>query len=902
MSDQEPPPEGLKVRAVLGEKGIGRLAVAAIGRQTLIITRSRNQPLTTAALLHWGAFELRDADLSQIAIPIREFRASDLPDAQSMALEFADTIRDLAGPADAALMTAMAQDLEYWSTLDLGALSVQIGSASLVGEHGTCFVIAPISDDLEADLDQGTDAKQAPPLLKTLIGFANTMTPGHPAPELETSFFDHRREDEVVDLIEETEFFTPEEFLGADHHFQGFFDEFGQFRGTVTIFKGEPHEYEVAWSAARGRPTRCGPFRLDLAYVQGRASQSSLEPMEFRRVSDKLDRYGGLYIYRDNIRVLPYGDNRFDWLDVELQRTKSAADNFFSYRRMFGAVSLTRGANSGLREKAGREGFATNEAYRQFRSMLKSFLSQVAVDFFRETGSRANDYREGRLANERLDRARAARGKSVAGKRHALRSELQAFFDAVDSGLHTRVIEGVVRDLRSAVSLAATEELGHAAHRLAQAESTARQNLRELETTLDVKRPSGVGLNKELLADFAAYEQVRAEFKAGVLEPIQREIEEIIDGAQEDQQSALSRRLRFDDGIRTALTRAQGGVDRARAELRRNVAEFQKQCESLASSSRQEIGVASQNVQAQAARFDVSAVSSETFVAERSRLEELVSQVSDVQVRLLESVTEQLRQFVWPQGSGPDLVTSADQMEELEQRLEAFLERAELDAELTQLGMAVEIVNHEFQTSIKSIRANLRRFKGWADSNPALREVYQDLRASFDHLDGYLKLFTPLHRRLYRSAIDIQGADISRFLQDLFGSSLENTGITLSATDAFRSASVRAYPSTLYPAFVNLVDNAIHWLRDYPGDRVVTLDADVKGDLLVTDTGPGVPVQDASAIFELGFSRKQGGTGYGLYLAREALKTEDMRLVLDPPNPDRGAQFRIVPPEAGARQ
>ena len=48
---------------------------------------------------------------------------------------------------------------------------------------------------------------------------------------------------------------------------------------------------------------------------------------------------GGLYIYRDGIRVLPYGDTDYDWLDIELRRTKSARHYYFSHRKMFGGCN-----------------------------------------------------------------------------------------------------------------------------------------------------------------------------------------------------------------------------------------------------------------------------------------------------------------------------------------------------------------------------------------------------------------------------------------------------------------------------------------------------------------------------------------------------------------------------------
>ena len=39
----------------------------------------------------------------------------------------------------------------------------------------------------------------------------------------------------------------------------------------------------------------------------------------------KTRRIGGLYIYRDGVRIQPYGNTDYDCLEIELRRTKSAS-------------------------------------------------------------------------------------------------------------------------------------------------------------------------------------------------------------------------------------------------------------------------------------------------------------------------------------------------------------------------------------------------------------------------------------------------------------------------------------------------------------------------------------------------------------------------------------------------
>ena len=109
-------------------------------------------------------------------------------------------------------------------------------------------------------------------------------------------------------------------------------------------------------------------------------------------MAQKTEQLGGLYIYRNGIRVLPYGDTEYDWLDIEFRRTKSAYYYYFSHRKMFGAVEIDAERNRDLREKAGREGFQENKAYRQFRSILQNFVLQMAADFFRTDGLHADTF------------------------------------------------------------------------------------------------------------------------------------------------------------------------------------------------------------------------------------------------------------------------------------------------------------------------------------------------------------------------------------------------------------------------------------------------------------------------------------------------------------------------------
>lgn len=887
-------------RPTLGEKGIGRLAIAAIGPQVLILTRAKSadgKGELVAAYIHWSLFRLHGVDIEEIEIPVRTWPAGTLPDRldiQEMVAAVRECIAALSRHATSELRAEIETQLAAFD-VDPLQLDEYLGVPSLRGGgHGTHFIIKPADESLAASIDGPGDDDVAPALLKMLVGFTNTMTPEHAEPRIQTAFRDHRADDSVEDLIGDRVFFSPEEFKSADHHIVGDFDEFGQFRGTVTVYGERPVEHIVPWSA-RGRPTECGPFRIEVAIVQGRPTETSLPLEEWARLTAKMNRIGGLYIYKDGIRVLPYGNNDFDFLDIERNRTKSASYYYFSYRRIFGAIEIDGKHNASLTEKAGREGFRENRAYRQFRDILKSFFVQTAADFFREGGTQADQFVSRKAELDRIERARRKREKMAAAKRSAFANQVEEFFLALERGLYAERVDAIVKKLESTVAATTSVQDPHqAALALLEAESAARRGLSGLQDEYKIALPRGVGLTKSLRRDFEAYRLESERLDKQVLDVARKRVEEIVAIAADRARIAIDRRIRFDRALEELGDRARKGTQYETRSAREAANEAQARVAQLTRESLSDVEHKVREVLARASRLNVVSMADDEFVAARTQMELEILQVAESEQRLLNEVAEQLRAIVWTDNDGADAVTHHEMSAALEEELLALRERSEADLELVQLGMAIQVINHEFDSTIKAIRSNLRDLRAWADANEGLRRLYDGLRTGWDHLDGYLTLFTPLQRRLYRHPVSISGAEIEKFLQDLFADRLERHAVSFKATTRFRRWKVTGYPSTFYPVFVNLVDNAIFWMKDVPGPRVITFDFDGKA-LTVSDTGPGIAPRHREAIFEMGFTMKPGGRGLGLHVSRQVLKREGYDLSVVESGAGRGAVFRIEP-------
>src|SRR5574341_113934 len=75
-------PPKMELRPVTGEKGIGRLAIALLGKQVLVLTRAiRDDGLhdLVIGLVHWGLFEMSGLNLDEIEIPVETIPGGTLP-------------------------------------------------------------------------------------------------------------------------------------------------------------------------------------------------------------------------------------------------------------------------------------------------------------------------------------------------------------------------------------------------------------------------------------------------------------------------------------------------------------------------------------------------------------------------------------------------------------------------------------------------------------------------------------------------------------------------------------------------------------------------------------------------------------------------------------------------------
>jgi|SRR5882724_4563475 len=913
LRDVPPPPKPADAedRPMLGEKGIGRLAIAAIGPQVLILSRAKRDDRlhdTVMSFINWGLFEIPGINLDDIDIPVIAYSGGDLPSKEDVVTavelfsENVDKLRttlqkpitketskrlksNVNPEALDSYLIRIAAELKTFNVdpqlLDSYLTTISPPTLSGTG-HGTHFIISPTRRSLVLDIE--SDIKS------TLIGFSNTMAEERP-PRIKTGFRNHDTPEAFVDLINPANFFTPDEFETADHHFEGQFNEYGQFSGDVTIYERKPVKHEVPWGGDKKVRTECGPFRLNLAYVQGVAKESKLPRDAYVKISRKLEKLGGLYIYKDGIRVLPYGRSDYDFLEIEQRRTRGAGYYYFSYRRMFGYVEIAANKNPNLTEKAGREGFIQNTGYRQFRSILQNFFEQIAKDFFREGGENTGIYEERRGQLRQQETIRRAREKAAKAERNKFALTLDDLFQRVQSQVPerevTKIIESASHEIQAASRL---EEVLKASVAMLDVETAAHATLDDLRKSYKLIKPRGIGLTTRLLKEWEAWLKEADRLEKELFEPASKQIEEMLNIAAEQGRLSKPEFIRnLDRSIKGRIAEARTTIETEKSKTKSAAENVRERALQLTAETSRRMSDLIAHVRNELDHIKGAAKNDATILGEYYRLEAILGDGVEKERLNLENARLRLSQAVNGRISDEDVI------EALEEENLALREESESEIELAQLGMAVAIISHEFENTVLSIRNNLRRLQAWANLDKDLRDVYRRVRQDFDHLEAYLQLFTPLEKRLDRNKTLIHGSEIAKYLRDLFRERLLREKVEIQTTNMFSRMVIKGYPSTFYPVFANLVDNSLFWLRDSKEPRIIKLDMSGGSTWVVSDTGPGVSARDRELIFERGFTRKPGGRGLGLKISRDLLSREQYDLLLADSKAGDGATFLIRP-------
>jgi len=910
-------------RPVMGEKGIGRLAIAAIGPQVLVMTRSkRGDELgnLVVSFINWSLFSLAGLDLSDIDIPIETKKNGEnftLNDIELLKQKALTNVKSLSHKISLSKIDLICKEIEsfnydpeYWTK----ALNKQDDENKLVRQknekidqqddcrdiskkrdylqlvesgYGTHFIISPVDSIINNEIDD-YDEKELSKLKKVLLGFSNTIQSSR-KPCIYTSFRDHNLAGDTIDHIAEQEFFTPKDLKLSDHYFVGEINDQGQFKGKGKIFDNLLDEVFVPWENIGNSKISCGPFKIVLGAVQGSKKESLLSPELHTYLREKARKIGGVYIYRDGIRVLPYGGPEVDVFHVEFRRSLRAAEWYFSNRNMICYIELTREKNSTLQEKAGREGFIENKAYKQFRSIIENFFKFLAKKYFTDSGELAETFQLERIRNAKNFEALEKRNKLKKEKKKQVIKDLNIFFENSEYESFKYLFLDKKNEIENKLILFNEDQYDYDSY-ISNLEKDKLIFITDLKLKFDIKIPDGLGFSREISNLIDKYNLIKQDFQ-NELENFNSNLNTLFIDFENKYGNKVDLKRRITDSLIQQEESYKQNIAQLYSETHKAIKDLTEWATKEIRINKEDGFKALMQLQTEVASVDFSSKSNAELIELKSSVEKQFQDLSETVSNSLKDIQTQINAS--REQSEENTLSSARLVSILETEYEVLKEQQEENLEMIQLGMAFGVIHHEFNHNILRVRRGIKDLTPWAKANPKLQEIYDHIRTGFDHLDGYLRTFTPLSRRLTRRKSVITGVALRSFLEEIFTERLEKEKVEMVFTNEFLNFKIQAFSSTIYPAIVNLVDNSIYWASKGSSlNKTIKLHA-YNGNLFIADTGPGVALIDRENIFEFGFSRKIGGRGMGLYIARQTLERDGFKLQLEEFDPEIGAVFKI---------
>ncbi|WP_346209336.1 ATP-binding protein [Aeromonas salmonicida] len=860
--------DDLPKRTKQGQKGIGRLSSANIGPLLLIISKRKSNDFV-AALIDWRIFENPYLVLSDIEIPVTQFTertelfqllpqlferlmdniwgdSSDIKRANrlSLAWETYDRVILEADPEADKPSELIAKTLinARFEERHLDSWPVWKGER----EHGTALVMTDINYDLRAQLPSVELDANVRNVRKEFVSTLYAFTdPYIDKDACEFNVFGTEFYYEVKiwsggvahPIVEdEREAINREVTEEMEHVLSGNIDENGVFRGQVKAY-GEWRklgaDYEIYppkdLTIPKGPTTFIGPFSLHIATFEQTRINSTLSNTDWTRFEGLAKQHSGFLIFRNGLRVLPYGREANDFFEIEKQRSINAGREYWNARRMFGRIAISRELNPNLRDKAGREGFIDNRTTKVLREIVKNILKRAAYEYFGSNSDLRGELLPDIRAQNEKEKVEGERKELVKKNAKKFRSQLKEKLPLLATMFNN------TQSITTEIQI--DDEQG-----LAEAQAM----IGELSSSLTDLRISGVPATLGAMEeDYRAFRfmyanmqdriRVLEEIRAVAIENIKpAKPEEIAQKQLNSHAGRLHARLRL---WRKSIDALQD-AERNRVLVlfdERNKAFYHEAMPIIGGIRSGVVGLDEALEQMKALHAKLDTENEDTF---QSYLDALELMSENINIELIAR-----------QGTA-DNITLRDDLNRLNQ--------------VAQLGITVEILGHELESNERIVREGIRQIRKAGDV-PGTSLVVE----GFEALSQQLEFLSPLKVSGSRSRRQMSGKEIEDYLIVFFEKVTRHRTIKIHASEEFRRFTIYEQPSRLYPVFVNLVNNSIYWLvsSGTPEPEVYLSVEDSK--IVVSDNGPGINPVDQESLFKMFFTRKSSeGRGIGLYLCR----------------------------------
>ena len=164
------------------------------------------------------------------------------------------------------------------------------------------------------------------------------------------------------------------------------FDYEADFDGKQARRRGEKRNLWSELHPNLNRKPSCGEFYIDLNVWIRKAELLRQAGV----TKEQLNAFSGVSLFRDGIRVLPYGDEGDDWLLLDKRRIDDPTRRFAN-NQVIGFVEVNQTVNRALVDKANREGLQENDAFMDMRELVQATVKLLEQHSFNERNKTTTD-------------------------------------------------------------------------------------------------------------------------------------------------------------------------------------------------------------------------------------------------------------------------------------------------------------------------------------------------------------------------------------------------------------------------------------------------------------------------------------------------------------------------------
>ena len=217
---------------------------------------------------------------------------------------------------------------------------------------------------------------------------------------------------------------------------------------------------------------------------------------------------------------------------------------------------------------------------------------------------------------------------------------------------------------------------------------------------------------------------------------------------------------------------------------------------------------------------------------------------------------------------------------------------------LAALGRLSASIAHEIRNPVGAMSHAAQLLAETAELGPQERRLTEIITQNGERVSTIIANVMQLSRRESTRPERVAIGEWLRQFHAEFCETLQLPATQLRARLPEPDFEVRIDPTHLRQVVWNLCENATRHSADVPGNppvdlMVARLQASGRPFLEVADRGPGIPEAATERIFEPFFTGRRGGTGLGLFIARELAQCNGALLLYEP-RAGGGSIFRVV--------